>query len=209
MFGLGKSALDKGLDAFALRDWRRARKHLAAADRERPTAMGDYHLGLLHWRGLGGARDVVAGARHFERAANAGHVAAQTAFGMALRTGVGVAKNDEEARRMFRAAAAGDDMDAVLQMATLTESEEAQRWLERAAEMGHPGAMLVLSDLLVRDAPVEALAWLYASAALSGDDEARQRAASMARELNADDVESAQRMGRSHVKRQARTAAQR
>ena len=51
MFGLGKSALDKGLDAFALRDWRRARKHLAAADRERlgiPDGLIRISIGVEH-----------------------------------------------------------------------------------------------------------------------------------------------------------------
>jgi TPR repeat protein len=209
MFGLGKSALDKGLDAFALGDWKRARRHLHHAGEARPSAAGDYHLGLLYWRGLGGPRDVAAAVRHFERAANEGHVAAQTAFAMALRSGVGVRKDEDAARKLFRAAAAGDDIDAMIQLATMSEPEEAKHWLGRAAESGHPAAMRYLSDMLARTEPIAALAWLYAAATIASDDDARKRAGALAKEMSATEIDNAQRLGRDHVKRLQRRARER
>ena len=200
MFGLGKSDLDKGLEAFSQRTWKRARGRLEKAAADAPSAIGDYHLGLLYWRGLGGERDVRAAVSCFERAAKEGHVAAQTAFGLALRSGVGVRADANEARKLFRAAAAGDDVEAMLQLAALSEPDEAQRWLERAAEMGHPGAMRHLSDMLVGEHPVDALAWLYAAITLSGDETATKRAEALAREMTADEISAAQRSGRARVR---------
>jgi TPR repeat protein len=204
MFGLGKSDLDKGLEAFAQRTWKRARKHLEESAVDAPSATGDYHLGLLYWRGLGGERDVRAAVSCFERAAKEGHVAAQTAFAMALRSGVGIRPDASEARKLFRAAAAGDDVEAMLQLATLSEPDEAKHWLERASEMGHPGAMRHLSDLLVHEQPVEALAWLYASITLTGDEAAGKRAEALAREMTADEISAAQKSGRAHVRNMGR-----
>ncbi len=200
MFGLGKSDLDKGLEAFAQRTWKRARKRLEEAAADAPSGTGDYHLGLLYWRGLGGERDVRAAVSCFERAAKEGHVAAQTAFAMALRSGVGVRPDAHEARKLFRAAAAGDDVEAMLQLATMSEPEDAKRWLERASEMGHPGAMRHLSDLLVGEQPIDALAWLYASITLTGDETARRRAEALAREMTADEISTAQKSGRALIR---------
>lgn len=196
MFGLGKSDLDKGLDAFKQKLWKRARQHLESAARESPTASGDYHLGLLRWRGLGGERDAHAAVQLFQRAALHGHVAAQTAFAVALRSGVGVRKDVEEARRLFRSAAGGDDLEAMLQLATLCEGEEQARWLRRACDMGHPGAMRALAELLIADQPGEALSWLYASAAIAPSEEGRKRAAALAAEMSAAEIDAAQRAGR-------------
>lgn len=200
MFGLGKSDLDKGLDAFAQRSWKRARRHLEDASSESLGATGEYALGLLYWRGLGGEADKRAAAEWFARAADRGHAAAQTAIGIALRSGVGVRKDDQEARRMFRAAAGADDVDAMIQLATLSEPDEARHWLQRASELGHAGAMRNLSDLLVGRDLIEALAWLYASATLTGDEAARRRAGAIAREMSADEIESAQKTGRAIVR---------
>lgn len=200
MFGLGKSDLDKGLEAFQAKLWKRARKHLEEAAGEQPTASGDYHLGLLFWRGLGGDRDAHAAAKLFERAALHGHVAAQTAYGVALRSGIGVRKDVEEARKLFRSAAGGDDLEAMLQLSTLCEGEEQIRWLTRASEMGHPGAMRALAELILADQPVEALSWLYASAAIAPTEEGRKRAAELAAEMSAEEIDTAQKTGRRIVR---------
>lgn len=200
MFGLGKSDLDKGLEAFDQKVWKRARKHLQDAAVEAPTANGDYHLGLLFWRGLGGERDLNAAARCFERAALHGHVASQTAYGVALRSGMGVRQDVEEARKLFRSAAGGDDLEAMLQLSTLCEGEEQIRWLTRSSEMGHPGAMRALAELVLAEQPVEALSWLYASAAIHPTEEIRKRAAELAREMSAEEIDTAQKAGRRVVR---------
>ncbi|MGE0595248.1 MAG: tetratricopeptide repeat protein [Hyphomonadaceae bacterium] len=200
MFGLGKSDLDKGLEAFAQRNWKRARKHLEDAGADGADAARDYHLGLLYWRGLGGERDARAAVQCFERAAKEGHVAAQTAFGAALRAGVGVRKDPGEAKKLFRAAAGGDDIEAMLNLADMGDAEEAKHWLERASHLGHAGAMRALGDILVDESPVQALSWLYASAAISANDATRKRAALLAREMSAEEIETAQRAGRALVR---------
>lgn len=200
MFGARASKLDRGLDAFEQRAWKRARRLLEDALMEEERAIGFYHLGLLYWRGLGGETDKRAAADCFARAAENGYPAAQTAYGIALRSGVGVGKDDETARAQFRAAASAGDRDAMVQLATMSEPEDARRWLLRASELGHAPAMLHLSDMLMRDDPVEALSWLYAGVALSGDDAARKRAGALAREMTAAEIDAAQKAGRVYAK---------
>ncbi len=199
MFG-ARSKLDRGLDAFERRDWKRARRLLEEALQEEERASGHYHLGLLYWRGLGGAADKAAAVDCFARAANDGHPAAETAYGIALRSGVGVAKDNALAEHHFRSAAGAGDGGAMVQLATMSEPDDARRWLSRAADQGYTPAMLHLADFLMKRDPVEALAWLYAAVALSGDDDARKRAAAFAKELTAREIDEAQKYGRGFVK---------
>ncbi len=200
MFGLGASKLDRGLDAFERREWRRARRLLEEALREEERANGLYHLGLLYWRGLGGPTAKEAAVDCFSRAAELGLSGAETAYGIALRSGVGVMKDVEKARGLFRSAASGGDREAMIQLAAMSEPDDARRWLLRASEMGHAPAMLHLSDMMMQQDPVEALSWLYTSVALSGDDAARKRAASLAREMSAAEIDAAQKAGRVYAK---------
>lgn len=200
LFGPSPTKLDKALTAFKRQNWKRARRLLEQADVEHPTATGDYHLGLLEWRGLGGPRDARAAVDCFARAAEAGYPAAQTAYGVALRAGVGVAKDLEGARELFRLAASAGDAEAMTQLAMMSDQDEARNYLVRASELGHPSAMLHLSNLLMQEDPVEAMAWLYASVTVSGDDSCRKRAAALAREMSAREIEAAQRAGRIYAK---------
>ncbi|MGE0740855.1 MAG: tetratricopeptide repeat protein [Hyphomonadaceae bacterium] len=200
MFGQRATTLDRGLDAFERKEWKRARRLLEEALESEDRAVGNYHLGLLYWRGLGGERDVRAGADRFARAADDGHSAAQTAYGMALRSGVGVAKDSEAARGLFRLAAGAGDHEAMVQIATMSEPDEARHWLQRASEVGHPSAMLHLADMMMARDPIEALSWLYAAVTLSADEGARKRANALAREMTAKEIEQAQKIGRTYVK---------
>jgi TPR repeat protein len=195
MFG-SRSKLDKGLDAFEKNEWKKSRKLLEAALQDEPRPSGFYHLGVLYWRGLGGAVDKVAAAECFERGAEFGHPGAQTAYGIALRSGVGVVKNNQAAEAQFRSAAGGGDREAMVQLATMSEPDDARRWLMRASELGYAPAMLHLSGILMRRDPVEALSWLYASVTLSADDAARKRAGALAKEMSAKEIEQAQKYGR-------------
>ena len=61
----------------------------------------------------------------------------------------------------------------------------------RASELAYAPAMVHLSDMLMRRDPVEALSWLYAAVTLSADDAARKRAAALAREMSAKEIEQA------------------
>jgi len=194
------SKLDKGLDAFDRGEWRRARKLLEESLAEEDRAMGRYRLGILLWRGLGCKPDKAAAVEHFARAAEDGLPGAQTAYGIALRLGVGVAKDVEHAREQFRAAAGAQDGEAMVQLATLSEPEEARYWLLRGSENGYAPAMVHLSDVMIERDPVDALSWLYCAVALSGDDAARKRGAVLARELTAKEISAAQKAGRIYVK---------
>jgi len=202
MFGAERSDLDKGLDAFNGRHWRKARRLLedaVAGEQSRPVA--DYHLGLLYWRGLGGERDVAVAARCFNRAAQSGHAAAQTALAMALQSGVGVPKDLAQARMLFRSAAGAGDLDAMVQLALISDRAEARRLLERASDAGHAAAMRHLSDILIDEDAVEALALLYANVALSGNHAVSRHAEALAREMTAAEIDAAQKRGRDILKK--------
>lgn len=201
MFGGRVTTLDRGLDAFDKRNWKQARRLLEEALRHEERAVGSYDLGLLYWRGLGGPVDKSAAAEHFARAAKQAHPGAQTAYGIALRSGVGVAKDTEAARAQFRAAAGAGDCDAMVHLATMSEPDEHRRWLKRAAELGHVKAMRHYADLLMAEDACEALAWLYTATALSGEDAPRDRAAALAREMDAREITEAQKRGRALLKR--------
>ncbi|HYD86833.1 MAG TPA: tetratricopeptide repeat protein [Vitreimonas sp.] len=205
MFG-ARSKLDRGLDAFDRREWKRARRLLQDAIEEEPRAAGHYHLGLLYWRGLGGESDKRVAVEHFARAAEDGHPGAETAYGIALRSGAGVSKDNQLARQHFRSAAGAGDAEAMIQLATMSEPDDARHWLTRASESGYAPAMLHLSDFWINRDPVEALAWLYASVTLAGDDAARKRAAALAKEMTAQEIEEAQRLGRQYAKEIAERA---
>lgn len=199
MFG-GRSRVDRGLDAFERAEWKRARKLLEEGLHEENRPTGFYYLGMLYWRGLGGPRDQIAAVQCFERASEDGHAGAETAYAIALRSGVGVEKDVEKARTLLRSAAGAQDHEAMVQLATMSDPEDARRWLLRAAELGHAPAMMNLSDMLMRDDPVEALSWLYCAVALSADDAARKRGAALAREMTAAEIDAAQKAGRVYAK---------
>ena len=195
-----RSKLDKGLDAFEKSEWKRSRKLLEEALQDEPRPTGFYHLGVMYWRGLGGAVDKAAAADCFERGAEFGHPGAQTAYGIALRSGVGVEKDSEAALTQFRSAAGGGDREAMVQLAAMSEPDDARRWLMRASELGYAPAMTHLSEVLMNRDPVEALSGLYAAGTLSADDAARKRAAALAKEMTAKEIEEAQKIGRSYAR---------
>jgi TPR repeat protein len=195
-----RTKLDRGLDAFDRAEWKRARRLLEDALQEEERAVGHYHLGLLYWRGLGGEVDKRAAADCFARAAHDGYPRAQTAYGIALRSGVGAAKNTDMARAQFRSAAGAGDGEAMVQLAGMSDPEETLHWLTRASELGYAPAMGHLADFLMQRDPVEALSWLYADVTLSGDNAARKRAAALAREMSAKEIDLAQKAGRLYAK---------
>jgi TPR repeat protein len=195
------SLLDQGLDAFAKRRWRNARRRLeeAAHEEHRPTA--EYHLGLLYWRGLGGPRDPQSAVYCFRRAAESGHAAAQTALGLALQAGVGTPKDEAEARDWFRSAAGAGDVAAMTQLARHSSAHDALSLLERAAETGYADAMRNLSEMMLHIDVIEALTWLYVSAVWNSDEIASERATKLAKEMTASEIAAAQKRGRAFLKK--------
>jgi TPR repeat protein len=195
-----RSKLDNGLDAFERAEWKRSRRLLEEALSGEPRPAGFYHLGLLYWRGLGGKPDKALAVECFRRGAEFGHPGAQTAYAIALRSGVGIAKNEDEAQAQFKSAAGGGDREAMVQLATMSDPEDARRWLMRASELGYAPAMTYLADQVMQRDPVEALSWLYAAVTISADDAARKRAAALAREMSAKEIEQAQKLGRDYAR---------
>ena len=141
-----------------------------------------------------------AGHDQHKREPVAEHPGAQTAYGIALRSGVGVAKNNDAALTQFRSAAGGGDREAMVQIATMSEGDEARRWLMRASELGYAPAMAHLSDFLMKRDPIEALSWLYAAVTLAADDASRKRAAALAAEMSAKEIAQAQKIGREYAR---------
>jgi TPR repeat protein len=88
----------------------------------------------------------------------------------------------------------------MVQLASMNDTDEARHWLRRACEIGYAPAMLHYADFLMQRDPVEALSWLYAGVALSGHDAARKRAAALAREMSASEIDTAQKAGRLYAK---------
>lgn len=197
---MARSALDKGLDAFTHRNWTRAREQLEEAMVEGVSATGEYHLGVLYWRGLGGERDQAAAVDCFARAAESGLPAAQTAYALALRSGIGAVRNEHAARQLFRSAAGAGDLEAMTQLAAMSEPEEARRWLTRASEEGHAPAMIELAEMLIATDPVDALTWLYVAVSITGQDAIGKRAQALAREMTAREIDTAEKSGRAYVK---------
>ncbi len=200
MFGAERNSLDKGLDAFARRNWREARARLIEASARYESAAADYRLGVILWRGLGGPSDREGAVACFRRAAAAGHASAQLALGVALREGEGAEANAEEARSLFRSAAAAGDLTAMMELAAMSDRAEARALLARAAELGHAPAMMRLADTLMYSEPVEALAWLYACAAFTASQDGAARARALAEEMSAREIAAGQRRGRDIIK---------
>ena len=200
LFGSETSRTDKGVAAFKKRRWKHAWRMLEDAAEDGENARREYYLGLLYWRGLGVPRDTQVAVLHFSRAAELDHAAAMTAYGMALRAGIGAPKDPDTARQLFRLSAAAGDPDAMTQLAAMSDRNGARHWLIRAAELGNPTAMLNLADLLMEAEPIEALAWLYASVTLTGHDDSRKRARELAREMTAVEIDAAQKAGRMYAK---------
>lgn len=199
LFGPELSSLDKGLEAFAKRQWKKARAHLEDAAIENRSTAGDYHLGLLYWRGLGGPEDRVAAHHCFRRAADTGHAAAQTALAIALRDkGAG---GRDEAHALFRSAAGAGDPAAMTELAQFCARGDAMDLLERASAQDHAPAMRALSDLWLEDDMIEALAWIYAAAASTGLREDMRRAHQIAQEMTAGEIAAAQKLGKTRFKR--------
>lgn len=199
LFDALSTPLEAGLNAVAKRKWKRARDLL-----EGPAVQGErlaaYHLGLMCWRGQGGPRDPEAAVFWLERAASLDLPQAQDALGSALYAGLGAEKNDAAARTLFEAAAARGYPPAMTHLAPMCDPAAARTWLGRAADAGYAPAFLDLSFRCERDEPIEALALLYAHAALTGAESSAVKAKSLARDLAPGDIAAAQKKGRRFLK---------
>ncbi len=150
-----------------------------AAEAELPAAL--YLLGVVSEQGLGVARDEVAAAEFYRRAAQKGHRPSQLRWGLALLRGAGVDANPAEGETWLRRAALAGDPEAAALVGNIYATggklppnyAEVANWFRRAAEAGHKGAARSLGLLYIKGAgvprdPEEAARWLRAAAA-AGD----------------------------------------
>jgi TPR repeat protein len=101
------------------------------------------------------ATDQPQAADLFRRAAALGDRDAQYNFGVCLRRGLGVARDDLEAEKCYQAAARQGHSSAQLALGSLKAQNaraaadwiEVAAWYRLAAEAGHPTAMMALASL--------------------------------------------------------------
>jgi len=193
-----KSAADLGLEAFSHKQWKRARFYL-----EEGALAGDraaaYHMGILLWRGWGGAADPESALYWFRRAAEDQLPAALDALGVALRAGVKGQPDIDLARQCFAKAAEKNYTPAIAHLAEMSQGAAARALLTQAAEAGHVASMLRLADESEDLEPIEALAWLYEAVALSGNEDYLRRAKALAREMVLADIDAAVKRAKKHL----------
>lgn len=141
-FGEACRAEIRGDHATALDLYREAAE---AGIREAMFALGRYHRD-----GIATTPDDQEAFRWFLAAADRGHGLARYQVGLAYRDGRGVGKDVNLAREWLEAAALrhADAAFAVFELEE--ESPEKGVWLERAAELGHRGAMTELARAFAR-----------------------------------------------------------
>lgn len=136
-------------------------------------------LGLMLAEGQGVPRDEARAAAWFAKAADQGNAAAEANLGLMLLEGRGVARDDGRAEAVLRRAAGKGALEAMHALGWLAQSrqdrDEALRWYDRAAGLGHARAQYNLGLLLAASDPAAAVKWL-ALAGVSSDPEARRRA---------------------------------
>jgi hypothetical protein len=138
-----------------------AQQHATVPDLTARAARGDadalFMLAAMHDVGSGGVqKNPVEAARLFQRAADAGHVAAQVQLGRKYQTGAGVPQDPARALALFTAAAQSGSVEAQFQLALASldglgvakDPATAQRWLAAAAKGGHQEAQLILGIMM-------------------------------------------------------------
>jgi len=102
-----------------------------------------------------GPKDFAEAARYYLKAAEAGHLASMTRYGLFAKDGIGIPKNETLAAKWFLQAAEGGQEAAMTNLGTLYETgrgatqdyAEAARWYRRAVDKGHIFAMHKLALL--------------------------------------------------------------
>lgn len=137
-----------GLKAYQHRDFGTAHKLL----KEDTSADSAYLLGIMSFKGEGVKADKAEGVRWLRRAADMGHVRAQSNLGMLYDKGDGVPLDQKEAAVWYRKAADKGDAQSQFNLGLMyTNGEgvakdrtEAVKWLKKAARQGHPNARKLL-----------------------------------------------------------------
>lgn len=154
-----------------------------------------YEIGQRYTQAKGKDRDLVAAAKWFELAANAGHTLSKYRLGSLYERGLGVLRDLNKARAWYQAAAEKGNVKAMHNLAVLHTGQDgsdpdyaaAGEWFAKAAEFGLADSQFNLAVLhesglgMERNLP-EAYKW-YLLAAARGDEEAKKRGAGVRAKL--------------------------
>lgn len=154
-FGLFKSALVKGDEAYEREDFEAALKHYTKAAKK-DEAEAQFKLGRLYERGEGTEADPAEALIWYTRAAEQGLDMAQTNLGVLYDTGRGTEEDNVSAARWFREAARQGNPVAQYNLALMLHQgdgipqnkAQAAALYGRAAEQGVPLAFLPHAELL-------------------------------------------------------------
>ena len=120
-FGLFKSALQKGHDAYEKEEYQQALKHWTKAA-GKGDAEAQYRLGRLYDRGEGTEENAVLALEWYTKAAEQGVQEAQTNLGVLYDLGRGTEENNVAAANWFSAAAKQGNMVAQYNLAVCCAS---------------------------------------------------------------------------------------
>ena len=154
-FGLFKSALVKGDEAYEREDFEAALRHYTKAAKK-DDAEAQFKLGRLYDRGVGTEADPAEALIWYTLAAEQGLDMAQTNLGVLYDTGRGTEENNVAAARWFREAARQGNPVAQYNLALMLHQgdgipqnkAQAAALYGRAAEQGVPLAFLPHAELL-------------------------------------------------------------
>jgi TPR repeat protein len=173
--GSALSDTAKGIAAYSKGDY-----PTAVSELEKAAAAGDaqafFNLGVLHAEGKAGPRDMAKAVGYYRKGADGGSVLAAYNLAQAYRKGDGVTQNYADAARWYEFAAKHGDFRA-----------------------GNELGLLYVEGKGVKADPVEGFAWIYPSThATIMDDSAMANAMQLASMMNSDQVQEAQKRGRSY-----------
>jgi len=172
--------------------------------------MAQYMLGLMYDRGNGVARDDIAAADWYRKAALQNHAGAEIQLALLYKNGKGLTKDDAAAAGWLRKAAdqnvaAAEGMLGQLYLdgdGVTKDKTSAVAWLRKGADAGDAGAQLILAGLCVegRDVPKDrAQAYVWARLAVTYnythnkdvDNDAKGLAATLATGMSPEQVSQA------------------
>jgi TPR repeat protein len=181
------------------------------SEAEAGDADAQFTLAVLYLSGLGtgGPEDMAEAANWFRRAAEQGHVAAQSKLGEMYAAGKGVQQSDRDAVNWYRRAAEQGSADAQFELAAmysdgtgvLQNHLDAANWYRRAAQKGHAGAMSMLALKYTRGEGVQkdyvrAHMWIDLAAEAGDGPTAVLQRVTISGEMTPSQIAEAQRLAR-------------
>jgi TPR repeat protein len=199
---LAATSYETGLAAAQRGRHQEARAAFEAAA-QNGVAEAHFQLGLMHAFGRGAPRSEEAAIDCFIRGAEGGSANAAYAYALTI-----LDADRTAAERWLLAASEANHPPAMTRLAELVSDRDpatARALLGRAAQAGHVEAMAAYGHALALgvggpEDQAEGLAWLYAGAALGAPEPATKDVLVLARVMQADAIEAAQKRGRALAK---------